>query len=240
MCNVSNHHQSVPFLTRALAPTDLKAASGVIRNLLFLSPTRHLLYLSDIENGQLTGKFEHLACFFPGLLALGTVTLDMPESERQLHMWAAEGLAHSCWIMYVDQASGLGPELAMMDMWPGDWREGRWMNHVDTWQNLGRPGGKPPGVNDPAPPAKADERRDYQLRVATYLSRPEVRLLPPPFVFRSSCMCSDHDRIPACRRWKACSSCGARPGTSSGESADGKFGLRSRTKHARPAGTPVS
>jgi len=37
------------------------------------------------------GKFEHLACFLPGLFALGDSTLDLPESERQLPMWAAEG-----------------------------------------------------------------------------------------------------------------------------------------------------
>jgi hypothetical protein len=89
-------------------------------------------------------------------------------------MWVAEGLAHSCWVMYADQASGLGPELAIMDTWPGDWRDGRWMKHVEEWQRAGKPGGKPPGVKDLAPPVKDGERRDYRLRVATYLSRPEV------------------------------------------------------------------
>jgi mannosyl-oligosaccharide alpha-1,2-mannosidase len=77
--------------------------------------------------------------------------------------------------MYADQASGLGPELAVMDVWPDDWRKGRWIDHVDEWQRAGKPGGKPPGVLDPAPPVKAGERKDYYLRVGTYLSRPEVR-----------------------------------------------------------------
>ena len=153
----------------------MKAASGVINNLLYLSPTRYLLYVSDLVNGRLTGKFEHLSCFFPGLLALGVSTLDMSVSERELHMWAAEGLAHSCWIMYADQASGLGPELAIMDMWPGDWHDGRWMKHVEEWKRSGRIGGKPPGVLNRSPPARTGEKKDYYLSVASYLSRPEVR-----------------------------------------------------------------
>lgn len=32
-------------------------------------------------------------------------------SERELHLWAAEGLAYSCWLMYADQGSGLAPEV---------------------------------------------------------------------------------------------------------------------------------
>jgi len=164
----------------------LKATSGVIRNLLFLSPKRHLLYISDLDNGVLTRKFEHLACFFPGLLALAASTVDLPESERQLYMWAAEGLGHTCWIMYADQESGLGPELARMDMWPGDWRKGRWIDHVEEWQRAGKPGDKPPGVRDLAPPVKAGEKKDYHLEVGTYLSRPEVYLL-----FVPSFVCAD-------------------------------------------------
>ena len=176
---------------------DMRAISGVIRNLLYLSPTRYLLYISDLVNGQLTGKFEHLSCFVPGLLALGVSTLDMPNSERELHMWAAEGLAHSCWIMYVDQASGLGPELAIMDAWPEDWRDGLWIKHVEEWTNAGRIGGKPPGVLNLSPPARPGEERDYYLAVPSYLSRPEV----------CCSSCSIHlasDRLLLSRHWKAC------------------------------------
>ena len=151
--------------------------SGVIRNLLFLSPTRHLLYISDLEDGVLTRKFEHLACFFPGLLALAASTLELPEPEYQLYMWAAEGLGHTCWIMYADQESGLGPELARMDAWPGHWSKGRWIDHVEEWRQAGQPGDKPPGVGELAPPAKPGEKMDYQLEVGTYLSRPEVCFL---------------------------------------------------------------
>lgn len=191
-----------------------KATSGVIRNLLYLSPTRNLLYLSDLENGQLTGKFEHLACFFPGLLALGASTLNLADSERQLYLWAAEGLGHSCWIMYADQASGLGPELAIMDRWPGDWKEGRWIDQVEQWQRSGGAGGKPPGVKDLAPPVHGG-RKDYYLSVGTYLSRPEVCATPLNFAYS----------ISLCRHWRACLSFGARPKIPFGVNMDGRFGM---------------
>lgn len=177
MCTYSPTRFFTQSQVREHVLTVLKATSGIIRNLLFLSPTRHLLYISDIEHGQLTRKFEHLACFFPGLLALAASTLDLPESEHQLYMWAAEGLGHSCWLMYADQASGLGPELVRMDAWPGDWKEGLWIEHVEAWQRAGSPGGKPPGVRDLSPPVTAREPKDYRIDVSAYLSRPEVRFL---------------------------------------------------------------
>ncbi|EJD35550.1 seven-hairpin glycosidase [Auricularia subglabra TFB-10046 SS5] len=155
----------------------LKSVNGVINNLLFLSPERKILYLSDLDASRFTGKFEHLACFFPGLLALGVEMLDeteLPPEDRQMHLWAAEGLGHSCWLMYADQASGLGPELAGFRAWPEDWRKGRWMAHVDEWRRVGSPGGKPPGVGNLAPPVKNGANKDYDIRVGSYLSRPET------------------------------------------------------------------
>ena len=78
--------------------------------------------------------------------------------------------------MYADQESGLGPDVAKMDAWPGDWREGKWIDHVEAWQHAGAPGNKPPGVSSLAPPAKAGNTKDYQIETDTYLSRPEVHL----------------------------------------------------------------
>jgi mannosyl-oligosaccharide alpha-1,2-mannosidase len=92
-------------------------------------------------------------------------------------MWAAEGLAHTCYTMYADQPSGLRPEIAVMDKWPGSWQEGRWIEHVREWNRVGQPGGKPPGVKDLAPPVKDKERKDYRIDSGTYLPRPEVRVV---------------------------------------------------------------
>jgi len=152
----------------------LKAVNGIIRNLLFLSPRRNLLYVSDIKNGVLSGKFEHLSCFLPGLLALGLETLDLSDEDRELHIWAAEGLAHSCWLMYADQTSGLGPECVVMNAFPTDWKDGLWIKHVDNWRQSGRPGGTPPGIRDAAAPAKIGDDKDYYLKTSSYLSRPET------------------------------------------------------------------
>jgi hypothetical protein len=102
--------------------------------------------------------------------------------------------------MYADQASGLGPELVRMDAWPGDWRGGRWIDHVEEWQRGGSPGGKPPGVRDLAPPVQAGEPRDYFLQVGTYLSRPEVLFF---FASPVPLLCWSADFV-VYRRWKAC------------------------------------
>jgi hypothetical protein len=88
-----------------------------------------------------------------------------------------------------------------MDAWPGDWRERKWINHVEVWQRARRPEDKPPGVSDLAPPAKAGQTKDYQLELDTYLSRPEVHLsVCLSFVVFSA----DFDPC-VCRHWKACS-----------------------------------
>lgn len=70
----------------------MKAMQGILENLVFLSQTRNLLYVTDTNSFAPSRKFEHLSCFFPGLLALGASTLPdtiMSSRERELHMWAA-------------------------------------------------------------------------------------------------------------------------------------------------------
>lgn len=85
--------------------------------MLFLSPSRQLLYVTDLKYGHSTNKLEHLSCFFPGLLALGAKTLSLPPKTAQLHKWAAEGLATTCYLMYADQPSGLGAEAVSFERW---------------------------------------------------------------------------------------------------------------------------
>jgi mannosyl-oligosaccharide alpha-1,2-mannosidase len=175
---------------------DMKSMTGILDNLLFLSRTRNLLYVTDSFGNILPSrKFEHLSCFFPGLLALGADTLPdsiMSKQQRELHMWAAEGLAHTCWVMYADQPSGLGPEVVVFDSWartgpeipaqpnrPGEgWARELWMKHVRSWEQDGRKGGKPPGVGNAGMPVGFDEEAgplDYSIQMPSYLLRPEVR-----------------------------------------------------------------
>ena len=169
--------------------SDMTSMAGILNNLVFLSRTRNLLYITDTNALVPTRKFEHLSCFFPGLLALGVSTLSdaiMSPKDRELHMWAAEGLAHTCWVMYADQPSGLGPEIVLFDGvlhgegHPGyptsDFSEEKWMWHIERWEQNGRPGGKPPGVGDAGQPLNdhEDVKMDYEIWTSDYLLRPEV------------------------------------------------------------------
>ncbi|KAL4066005.1 glycoside hydrolase family 47 protein [Scleroderma citrinum] len=153
----------------------LESAQGIIENLLYLSPNRQLLYVTDTDRGTPSHAFEHLSCFFPGVLALGAKTLDIPPSDRELHEWAARGLAYTCYIAYADQPSGLGPDIMAMDAWRGadPKRAGRWIDHVKDWIKSGRPGGVPPGLHEPSP-AKGSSGRDYRITRDDYLLRPET------------------------------------------------------------------
>lgn len=189
----------------------LKASSGIIRNLLYLSPNRRILYVTDVHLGSSSPlsssipsrRLEHLSCFLPGLLALGAHELadEMDSHERDLHLWAAEGLTYSCWLMYADQPSGLAPEEVLFERpreGPGggevkgqgdaetqgagkphksviEEEPDLWYNIVQSWKRSGGMG-KPPGVSRPAPPmpkAKTAEK-DYFVMNYKYLLRPET------------------------------------------------------------------
>lgn len=193
---------------------DLNSIDGVISNLLYITPIRNLLYVTDKSNGIPTHKLEHLSCFFPGLLALGVHTLstsptvDSPfytEKDKQLHLWAAEGLAETCWIMYHDSKSGLGPDEVRMEDF-GSWsnsqgsgfhngpahgtnygaaaekeKAGLWVTQIEEWEKKGKKGGVPPGVPAPGQRVEREEdprKRGYQAMRAEYLLRPEVCHVP--------------------------------------------------------------
>ncbi|KAL0947748.1 hypothetical protein HGRIS_013828 [Hohenbuehelia grisea] len=146
----------------------IKSANGIINKLLYLSPLRDLLYVTDTDYGDPSFKLEHLSCFLPGLLALGVHTLGNALSlrEQQLHKWAAEGLAHTCWITYADSASGLGPDVVRFGA-----DSTRWIMQLEAWEKQGRPGRTPPGLRQP-PPVK-EGNREYRTRSKVHMLRPE-------------------------------------------------------------------
>ncbi|KZT32445.1 seven-hairpin glycosidase [Sistotremastrum suecicum HHB10207 ss-3] len=57
----------------------LAASTTALQNLTYISPTRNLLYITDSTNAYPSHKFEHLSCFFPGLLSLGAESLSVEE-----------------------------------------------------------------------------------------------------------------------------------------------------------------
>ncbi|EJC99126.1 seven-hairpin glycosidase [Fomitiporia mediterranea MF3/22] len=182
----------------------IASMTGMIKNLLYLSPKRQILYVTDVfvrdgeSEPEPSRKFEHLSCFLPGLLALGVKTLgnELPVTERVLHGWAAEGLAYSCWLMYADDPHGLAPEEALFEREDngytrvgGEWapaegvelrRDERWFDAYERWR-IGGSRGKPPGIpiGDDKGVAKpmphADSvRKEYFALKKKFLLRPET------------------------------------------------------------------
>ncbi|TFY60511.1 hypothetical protein EVJ58_g5099 [Rhodofomes roseus] len=88
----------------------LRASTSIVENLLYLTPNRRLLYVTDVTNSHPSYTFEHLSCFLPGLLALGAHTLGaaLDPRVRDIHAWAAQGLAYTCWMTYADHETGAG------------------------------------------------------------------------------------------------------------------------------------
>ncbi|KAA1469131.1 seven-hairpin glycosidase [Dentipellis sp. KUC8613] len=160
----------------------IRSANGIISNLLYLTPTRNLLYVTDTSSTDATPShtFEHLSCFLPGMLALGAATVPLSPVDKERHMWAAEGLAQTCWLTYADSTTGLGPDEVVMQPWlttsAGKTEQaGRWLTHLAAWEAGGRVGGGgvPPGLRNTAPEQNA-ERMEYTARKTSYLLRPET------------------------------------------------------------------
>lgn len=200
------YSSSAVYITELIS--DIRAMNGMIRHLLYLSPKRQILYVTDVfergpgEEPRPSRIFEHLSCFLPGLLALGVHELgsELPEAERVIHMWVAEGLAYSCWLMYAEGPYGLAPEEVMFEQldhgrlrFDGVWtpktegegqesrKDEKWYEAFEKWQVAGSRN-KPPGipiddtwnVAQPLPNAASD-RKDYFNLKEKYLLRPEVR-----------------------------------------------------------------
>jgi mannosyl-oligosaccharide alpha-1,2-mannosidase len=153
---------------------DIKPATGIINNLVYQTPTRGLLYAGDISDGSLDHRLEHLSCYLPGVLALGAHTFsdtELPPKQKEIHRWAAHGLAYTCAVSYADQQSGLGPDQMKMTV-----KGRRWMDVVDEWELGGRKDGElPPGMGEPGPERNANKRDYYSPFPNAYFLRPEVR-----------------------------------------------------------------
>ncbi|TFK26226.1 mannosidase [Coprinopsis marcescibilis] len=207
----------------------LHATSHILTNLLYMSPNRQMLYVTDTVANSHSGNsavpshvFEHLSCFLPGLLALGADRLPLDDLSKlgidlntlgadarfgnasrqhqavrefdlkKLHMWAAEGLAQSCWMEYADQASGLGPDEVLMSgnsqgtyVWDpvkNSWvldspaeEASLWLDVMKSWKHSGSKA-PIPGLTTPRPVSYSGRGsgRDYYIRKANYLLRPET------------------------------------------------------------------
>ncbi|KAF9812966.1 hypothetical protein IEO21_05851 [Rhodonia placenta] len=182
----------------------LRATNHILTHLLYLSDKRGLLYVTDVSRpgGGPSHRFEHLSCFFPGLLALGADQLDLSLDDldlsalgseglrsyeilkhydlRALHKWAAEGLATTCYLLYADQPSGLAPDE------PPPSAGNLWIAALERWREGGQRG-SPPGLGEKPTVRFTEEElknaklraikaewRDYYLQRTDYLLRPEA------------------------------------------------------------------
>ena len=158
-----------------MEPIDIRSANAILDHLTYISPKRHLLYVTDANvdsDGGFSPShiFEHLTCFLPGVLALGVATLpDMPPT----HMWAAQGLAQTCWTLYADSPTGLSPDEVIISTGSADpqW-DGLWATHLARWEQSGSRG-DPPGLRLAEPVLDANQR-EYHPTKPDYLLRPET------------------------------------------------------------------
>lgn len=153
------------------------SANAIINKLLYVTPNRKLLYVTDINSmsdSVASHKLEHLSCFLPGLLALGAHTIPMSPGDKERHKWAAKGLATTCYMTYHDQPSGLGPDTMHMASFnlTATNRTGLWVEELAAWEHRGRKGA-PPGLQ-PVKQQPAAALRDYSQYFAPYLLRPET------------------------------------------------------------------
>lgn len=110
---------------------------------------------------------------------------------KDVHMWAAEGLAQTCYLTYADQPAGLGPDEIIVFSTP-DRKEPnkqmlggqRWIYALEKWKAAGARE-TPPGLarNEPVVYSEAERKsgrdsgtseKDYRLIKPGYLLRPEV------------------------------------------------------------------
>ncbi|KAJ9460292.1 Mannosyl-oligosaccharide alpha-1 [Diplonema papillatum] len=61
----------------------------------------------------ITREFEHLACFVPGMLALGSASV--PDEMARRHMKAAQGIAEFCYNLYKNTTLGLSPDVVYVN-----------------------------------------------------------------------------------------------------------------------------
>uniref|UniRef100_A0A8C4QBL1 alpha-1,2-Mannosidase n=1 Tax=Eptatretus burgeri TaxID=7764 RepID=A0A8C4QBL1_EPTBU len=85
----------------------IEAIGGVQKHLLGKSQPNQLTFVGELVNGELRPKMDHLVCFLPGTLALGT-----RHGLDPSHLHLAEKLANTCYQMYRQTETGLSAEIS--------------------------------------------------------------------------------------------------------------------------------
>eukprot|EP01064_Diplonema_japonicum_P002920 TRINITY_DN1189_c0_g1_i4.p1 TRINITY_DN1189_c0_g1~~TRINITY_DN1189_c0_g1_i4.p1 ORF type:complete len:587 (+),score=165.97 TRINITY_DN1189_c0_g1_i4:50-1810(+) len=100
----------------------IEAAEGIINHLVKKVGNTTQSYIkqgyivqskANITTPVMSKNFEHLSCFVPGMLALGSQYLNDSDMAKK-HLQAAESIAEFCVHLYLDTATGLSPDVVSM------------------------------------------------------------------------------------------------------------------------------
>ncbi|CAK8675021.1 unnamed protein product [Clavelina lepadiformis] len=96
----------------------LEAVDGIEQHLVGQSVPSGYTYVGELLGGVTpSAKMDHLVCFLPGTLALGS-TLFSKTHPRQAaeHMQLAQDLCQTCYQMYANTPTGLSPEITYFNV----------------------------------------------------------------------------------------------------------------------------
>jgi mannosyl-oligosaccharide alpha-1,2-mannosidase len=89
----------------------LRSMAGVEEQLVRASAPGKYVYIAERVGQGLEGKMDHLVCFAPGMLALGSLAAPSPQLAAH-HLDLARDLMRTCYRMYESAATGLAPEIS--------------------------------------------------------------------------------------------------------------------------------
>ncbi|KAF4131709.1 Glycosyl hydrolase family 47 [Phytophthora infestans] len=89
------------------------AVRGMEEHLLYFSIPDDLYFLQEMKVPSFSAvqRMDHLLCFVPGLLALGTLSETEDHAKNAKHLELAEKLMETCYQLYHRQPTGLSPDI---------------------------------------------------------------------------------------------------------------------------------
>lgn len=81
--------------------------ASIISKLLTKSSPNGLSYFQELSGSKENHRMEHLACFMPGMMALGAIQIP---DEFASHLEPAKEVMRTCYEFYARQPTGLSPE----------------------------------------------------------------------------------------------------------------------------------
>lgn len=109
----------------------VRSIEGMMQKL--VRKTGDYTYLSQIPDSNVMG---HLACFVPGMLAMGAKSGIVNAEKSEEHLQLAKDLVHSCYSAYEKMETGIGPDSARFsggDIRPND---ARYLNRPETSESV--------------------------------------------------------------------------------------------------------